>query len=58
MRLFDKEGKPHEVKEIRKGKYIELRFDDNFYCTCDNKIDVIEEIADMKISLGLSERPA
>lgn len=58
MRLYDKEGKLHEVEEVRKGKYIELRFDNNFYCTCDNKVDVIEEIADMKICLGLSERPA
>ena len=58
MRLYDKEGKLHEVEEVRKGKYIELRFDNKFYCTCDNKIDVIEEIADMKICLGLSECPA
>ena len=58
MRLYDKSGIVHEIEEVRIGSYIELRFDDNFYCTCDNKVDVLEEIADMKICLGLSECPA
>lgn len=58
MRLYDKGGIAHEIEEIRRGTHIELRFDEEFYCTCDNRIDVIEEIADMKIYLGLSECPA
>lgn len=58
MRLYDRDGKSHEIEEIRKGSYIELLFDNQFYCTCENRIDVIEEIAEMKICLGLSECPA
>ena len=58
MRLYDRDGKSHEIEEVRKGKYIELLFDNKFYCTCENSADVIEEIADMKICLGLSECPA
>lgn len=58
MRLYDRDGRAHEIEEVKNGSYIELRFDDTFYCTCDNRTDVIEEIADMKICLGLSECPA
>lgn len=58
MRLYGKDGRTHEIEEIRKRNYIELQLDKKFYCTCEDKEEVQEEIADMMTCLGLSECPA
>lgn len=55
MKLYDNNGKAHEVEEVRRGSHIELRFDKQFYCTCENRLEVMDEIEDIKSYFGLSE---
>lgn len=55
MKLYDNNGKSHEVEEVRRGTHIELRFDNEFYCTCENRTEVMDEIEDMMSCFGLSE---
>lgn len=58
MKLYGADGRTHEVEEVRERNYIELWLDNKFYCTCEDREEVLEEIADMKICFGLSECPA